>query len=68
MEYPGAIYRVIVRGNQRRKIFRDDRDRLYYLKRVEHYRVCGTLDFYSSSIIRLILGQTSPPLARIRSI
>jgi len=25
-------------GNQRRKIFRDDQDRLLYLERLEHYR------------------------------
>jgi hypothetical protein len=38
VEFDGAFYHVIVRGNQRQKIFRDDRDRLYYLKRIEHYR------------------------------
>ena len=38
VEFEGAFYRVIVRGNQRRKIFRDEEDRLSYLTRVEHYR------------------------------
>ena len=38
VEFEGAFYHVIVRGNQRQTIFRDDEDRLYYLKRVEHYR------------------------------
>ena len=38
VEFEGAFYHVIVRGNQRQKVFRDDRDRLYYLERVEHYR------------------------------
>ena len=37
VEFEGAFYHVIVRGNQRQKIFRDDQDRVYYLKRVEHY-------------------------------
>ena len=42
VEFEGAFYHVIVRGNQRRRIFRDDRDRLYYLERIEHYRQrCG---------------------------
>lgn len=42
VEFEGAFYHVIVRGNQRRKIFQDERDRLSYLDRVEHYRKrCG---------------------------
>jgi len=35
VEFEGAFYHVIRRGNQRQTSFRDDR---YYLKRVEHYR------------------------------
>ena len=38
VEFEGALYHVIVRGNQRQKIFRDERDRLSYLQRIEHYR------------------------------
>ena len=37
VELAGAFYHVIVRGNQRQKLFRDDWERLYYLERVEHY-------------------------------
>lgn len=32
IEYPGAFYHVISRGNQRQKIFADDRDRRKYLE------------------------------------
>lgn len=32
VEYPGALYHVITRGNQRQRIFRDDRDRQKYLE------------------------------------
>ena len=32
IEYPGAFYHVISRGNQRQKIFFDDRDRKKYLE------------------------------------
>jgi REP element-mobilizing transposase RayT len=32
VEYPGAFYHVITRGNQRQRIFRDDRDRKKYLE------------------------------------
>lgn len=38
MEYPGAFYHVICRGNQRQVIFRSDGDRKFYLERLEHYR------------------------------
>jgi REP element-mobilizing transposase RayT len=32
VECPGACYHVITRGNQRQRIFRDDRDRDKYLE------------------------------------
>jgi putative transposase len=38
VEFEGALYHVIVRGNHRRDIFRDEADRVTYLGRVEHYR------------------------------
>ena len=38
VEFAGALYHVIVRGNQRQTVFRDDKDRLAYLERIEHYR------------------------------
>jgi putative transposase len=31
MEYPGAIYHVVNRGDRRENIFRDDEDRLRFL-------------------------------------
>ena len=38
VEYEGAFYHVIVRGNQRQRIFEEDQDRETYLARVEYYR------------------------------
>ena len=35
VEYEGAIYHVTVRGNNRRDIFKDDRDRNRFLERLE---------------------------------
>ena len=32
IEYPGAFYHVMARGNRREKIFRDDDDRRFFLK------------------------------------
>src|SRR5918995_1794958 len=38
IEFEAALYHVIVRGNHRRDIFRDQSDRVAYLDRIEHYR------------------------------
>ncbi|MGE5278951.1 MAG: REP-associated tyrosine transposase [Acidobacteriota bacterium] len=38
LEVSGALYHVTARGNERRAIFRDDRDREEYLRRVSRYR------------------------------
>ena len=38
VEFPGALYHVIARGNERQAIFRDDADRELYLRRLGHYR------------------------------
>jgi REP element-mobilizing transposase RayT len=38
VEFDGAFYHVIVRGNQRQKTFHDEHDRQSYLQRIEHYR------------------------------
>ena len=38
VEFPGALYHVIVRGNERKPVFRGDADRELYLLRLRHYR------------------------------
>ena len=37
-EEPGAIAHVVARGNERRAIFRDDRDRIAYLRLLQRVR------------------------------
>ena len=37
VEYPGALYHVITRGNNRRPVFKDDHDRSAYLKTLFQY-------------------------------
>ena len=32
VQFAGALYHVMARGNERREIFRDDRDRLRFLE------------------------------------
>ncbi len=38
MEVAGGLYHVIVRGNERRDVFRDDADRHRYLSRLAFYQ------------------------------
>lgn len=38
LEFSGAVYHVIARGNEQRDIFRTDSDRELYLRRLAHYR------------------------------
>ncbi len=38
LEAPGAVYHVVVRGNEQKAVFRDDVDREKYLERLAHYR------------------------------
>src|SRR5574341_404769 len=37
IEYPGAVYHVICRGNNRQVIYRDDGDRRRYLEKLSYY-------------------------------
>lgn len=37
IEYPGAVYHVVCRGNNRQNVFKDDRDRKRYLEKLVHY-------------------------------
>ena len=36
IEFAGAVYHVITRGNNRQKVFKDDRDRNAYLEKLSH--------------------------------
>ena len=38
IDFPGAFFHVIVRGNQRATIFHDEADYTTYLNRLERYR------------------------------
>ena len=36
IQYPGAVYHVTSRGNDRKEVFRDDRDRETFLNVIAH--------------------------------
>jgi REP-associated tyrosine transposase len=69
VEFAGAFYHVIVRGNQRQNIFRDDQDRRDYLERVEHYRKRYGFSLYAyvlmSNHVHLLLETQSVGLSKI---
>ena len=55
MEYPGAVYHVTSRGNEKKPVFRDDRDRQNFLNTLRHankrynwicYAYCLMTDHY----------------------
>lgn len=69
VEFDGAFYHVIVRGNQRQRTFRDDRDRLTYLERLEHYRQRYGFHLYAyvlmSNHVHLLLQTSKVSLSKI---
>ncbi|MBI3066758.1 MAG: transposase [Deltaproteobacteria bacterium] len=69
VEFDGAFYHVIVRGNQRQRTFQDDRDRAAYLQRIEHYRQRYGFRLYAyvlmSNHVHLLLETKSVALSKI---
>jgi REP element-mobilizing transposase RayT len=69
VEFDGALYHVIVRGNQRQRIFEDDHDRITYLERLEHYRKRYRFRLYAyvlmSNHVHLLLQSGRVGLSKI---
>ena len=51
IEYPGAVYHVICRGNNRQTIFRDDADRKRYLEKLSVYCQEKNVDLLSYCLL-----------------
>ena len=49
LDFPGALYHVIVRGNRRTTLFHDTADYHAYLERLERYRRRDHLRCYALS-------------------
>ena len=68
VEFPGALYHVIARGNRRERIFHDDQDYAAYVERLERYRRRdnGTLYAYvlMANHVHLLLETGAVPLTR----
>jgi REP element-mobilizing transposase RayT len=68
IEFPGAIYHVTARGNERKEIFRDDDDRLEYLGRLARYRRRFGFDLLAYCLmtnhVHMAIRTSTPPLSR----
>lgn len=69
LEFSGAVYHVIARGNEQREVFRDDVDRDFYLRRLAHYRDRFRFRLYAYCLmtnhVHLALETGPVPLSRI---
>ncbi len=69
IEFPGAVYHVVARGNEQRDVFQDDADRERYLARLDHYRTRFQFRVYAyclmSNHVHLALEAGLVPLSRI---
>ena len=68
VDFPGALYHVIARGNRRAVIIHDDDDATAYLERLERYRVRDGCTLYAYVLmhnhVHLLLETSEHPLAR----
>ncbi len=69
IQFEGAFYHVITRGNQRQDIFFDDQDRHNYLDRLLKYKTkCGFILYayvLMSNHIHLLIETPKEPISRI---
>ncbi|MGH7260608.1 MAG: transposase, partial [Nitrospiraceae bacterium] len=69
VEFSGALYHVIARGNRRAVIFHDDPDYAAYLERLERYRARDGCTLYAyvlmANHVHLLLETGTVPLARM---
>jgi len=69
IEYEGAFYHVITRGNQRRKVFRDDNDYQKYISLLAYYKERYKYSLYAyalmSNHVHLLIETHRIPLSKI---
>jgi len=69
IEFPGALYHVLGRGNQKRDVFRDDEDRHVYLKRIQDYKEEIGFSLYAYVLmpnhVHLLIETDQIPLSKI---
>ncbi len=69
VEFPGTIYHVTARGNDRGAVFRDDRDRQEYLDRIQRYRAKFRFQLLAYCLmtnhVHLAIRTGDEPLSRV---
>jgi putative transposase len=69
IQFEGAFYHIIVRGNQRQDIFFDEADRRQYLERLHRYRnKCGFILYgyvLMTNHVHLLIETPNEPISRI---
>ena len=69
IEYPGAFFHIIVRGNNRETIFRDSRDYLRYLEKLVYFCQEGNVRLYAYCLmpnhIHLLLEMARVSLSKV---
>lgn len=69
VHFPGALYQVISRGNQRQRIFRSDKDRSHYLDLLSRYQKRYDFHLYAyvlmSNHVHLLVEAGEIPLAKV---
>ncbi len=69
IEFPGAFYHVIVRGNQQQDIFLDEQDRVEYFERIMRYKEkCGFIIYayvLMTNHVHLLVETTKAPISKV---
>lgn len=69
IEFPGAFYHLIVRGNQQQAIFHDNQDRIKYLELVERYKKHLGFILYAYTLmtnhVHLLLETPKSPISKV---
>ncbi len=69
IEFPGALYHVLGRGNQKQDVFLDDEDRHAYFKRIQRYKEEIGFILYAYVLmpnhVHLLIETSGEPLSKI---
>ncbi len=72
IQYPGAFYHVIVRGNQRQAIFNDNKDRARYLELIDGYRKQHGFILYAYTLmtnhVHLLVETPKSPISKVMQV
>ncbi|MEW6419129.1 MAG: transposase [Nitrospirota bacterium] len=72
IQFQGAFYHIIVRGNQQQTIFNDNNDRIKYLELIERYKKQHGFILYAYTLmtnhVHLLIETPKSPISRIMQV